>query len=139
MHDLRSFLQHLSRHRQLLEIDAPVDPVLESTTLSLRALREGGPALLMNKAVGSPHAMLGNLFGHRRRIELAIGDRPLASLHELGQLLASLKEPRWPSSLREALHSWPELAQLAHVAPRQVDDAAFCEQVYEGDQVDLGR
>ena len=63
MHDLRSFLQHLSRHRQLLEIDAPVDPVLESTTLSLRALREGGPALLMNKAVGSPHAMLGNLFG----------------------------------------------------------------------------
>ena len=68
MHDLRSFLQHLSRHRQLLEIDAPVDPVLESTTLSLRALREGGPALLMNKAVGSPHAMLGNLFGHRRRI-----------------------------------------------------------------------
>ena len=42
MHDLRSFLQHLSRHRQLLEIDAPVDPVLESTTLSLRALREGG-------------------------------------------------------------------------------------------------
>ena len=139
MHDLRSFLQHLSRHRQLLEIDAPVDPGLESTTLSLRALREGGPALLMNKAVGSPHAMLGNLFGHRRRIELAIGDRPLASLHELGQLLASLKEPRWPSSLREALHSWPELAQLAHVAPRQVDDAAFCEQVYEGDQVDLGR
>ena len=139
MHDLRSFLQHLSRHRQLLEIDAPVDPVLESTTLSLRALREGGPALLMNKAVGSPHAMLGNLFGHRRRIELAIGDRPLASLHELGQLLASLKEPRWPSSLREALHSWPELAQLAHVAPRQVDDAAFCEQVYEGDDVDLGR
>ena len=139
MHDLRSFLQHLSRHRQLLEIDAPVDPVLESTTLSLRSLREGGPALLMNKAVGSPHAMLGNLFGHRRRIELAIGDRPLASLHELGQLLASLKEPRWPSSLREALHSWPELAQLAHVAPRQVDDAAFREQVYEGDQVDLGR
>ena len=139
MHDLRSFLQHLSRHRQLLEIDAPVDPVLESTTLSLRALREGGPALLMNKAVGSPHAMLGNLFGHRRRIELAIGDRPLASLLELGQLLASLKEPRWPSSLREALHSWPELAQLAHVAPRQVDDAAFREQVYEGDQVDLGR
>ena len=139
MHDLRSFLQHLSRHRQLLEIDAPVDPVLESTTLSLRALRVGGPALLMNKAVGSPHAMLGNLFGHRRRIELAIGDRPLASLHELGQLLASLKEPRWPSSLREALHSWPELAQLAHVAPRQVDDAAFREQVYEGDQVDLGR
>ena len=69
MHDLRSFLQHLARHRQLLEIDAPIDPLLESTALSLRALREDGPALLMHSAVGSPHAMVGNLFGHRRRID----------------------------------------------------------------------
>ena len=100
MHDLRSFLQHLSRHRHLLEIDAPVDPELESTSLCLRALREGGPALLMHNATGSVHPLLGNLFGHRRRIELALGDRPIASLRELGELLASLKEPRWPASLR---------------------------------------
>ena len=70
MHDLRAFLQHLSRHRQLLEIDAPVDPELESTSLCLRALREGGPALLMHNPTGSAHPLLGNLFGHRRRIEL---------------------------------------------------------------------
>lgn len=138
MHDLRAFLQHLSRHRQLLEIDAPVDPELESTTLCLRAQRESGPALLMHNATGSAHPLLGNLFGHRRRIELAIGDRPIASLRELGELLAALKEPRWPSSLRNALDSWPELAQLAHVAPRQVTEAAFCEQVIEGEDIDLG-
>ena len=138
MHDLRAFLQHLSRHRQLLEIDAPVDPELESTSLSLRALREGGPALLMHNATGSSHPMLGNLFGHRRRIELAMGDRPIASLRELGELLAAIKEPRWPSSLRDALGSWPELAQLANVAPRQVEEAAFNEQVLEGPDVDLG-
>ena len=137
MHDLRSFLQHLSRHRHLLEIDAPVDPELESTSLCLRALREGGPALLMHNATGSVHPLLGNLFGHRRRIELALGDRPIASLRELGELLASLKEPRWPASLRDALDSWPELAQLANVAPKQVDDPAFCEQVVEAGDVDL--
>lgn len=137
MHDLRAFLQHLSIHRQLLEVDAPIDPELESTTLCLRALREGGPALLMHNPTGSEHSMLGNLFGHRRRIELALGDRPVASLRELGELLAALKEPRWPSSLRDALRSWPELAQLANVAPKVVDDAAFCERVIEGDDVDL--
>jgi len=138
-HDLRGFLAHLAQREQLVELDAPVSPRLESTALCLRALREGGPALLMNNAAGSPHRMLGNLFGHRRRIELAMDDRPLASLRELGELLASIREPRWPSNLRQALGSWPELAQLAHVAPRQAREAAFCEQVFEGDEVDLGR
>ncbi len=138
-HDLRQFLQRLAEQDQLLSIDAPVDPELESTALSLRALRAEGPALLMNNPAGSEHPLLGNLFGHRRRIELALGGRPLASLRELGELLAAVKEPRWPSGLREALGSWPELAQLAHVAPRQVGEAAFCEQVLEKDEIDLRR
>ncbi|WP_426663929.1 UbiD family decarboxylase [Rhodanobacter aciditrophus] len=138
-HDLRSFLDQLERRQQLLRVRAPVDPRLETTALCHRALREGGPALLMERPVGSGHAFLGNLFGHRRRIELALAGRPLASLRELGQLLAAVKEPRWPASLRQALASWPELAQLAHVAPRYVDDAAFLHDTVEGDDIDLAR
>ena len=137
-HDLRSFLAALARRGQLQQVDAPVDPDLESTALCRLALRRGGPALLMTHPVGSRHALLGNLFGHRDRIELALGGRPLASLRELGELLASVKEPRWPSNLRQALSSWPELAQLAHVAPRTVHEAAFNEVVVEGDDIDLG-
>src|SRR3546814_13545702 len=75
----------------------------------------------MEHPVGSDHPLLGNLFGHRDRIEAVLAGRPLASLRELGELLAAIKEPRWPSSLRQALSSWPELAQLAHVAPRRTD------------------
>lgn len=138
-HDLRQFLGRLAEQGQLMAIDAPVDPELESTALSLRALRAEGPALLMRSPIGSAHGLLGNLFGHRRRIELALGDRPLASLRELGELLAGLKEPRWPSGLRGALSSWPELAQLAHVAPKPVGQAAFCEQVLEKEEIDLAR
>lgn len=138
-HDLRSFLGQLEQDRKLVRIAEPVDPELESTSLCLRALRAEGPALLMEHASGSGRPMLGNLFGHRDRIEAALGGRPLASLRELGELLAALKEPRWPSGLRQALSSWPELAQLSHVAPRHVDEAAFNEQVFEGEDVDLGR
>ncbi|MCZ7009817.1 UbiD family decarboxylase domain-containing protein, partial [Salmonella enterica] len=54
-------------------------------------------------------------------------------------LLAAIKEPRWPSSLKQALGSWPELAQLAHVAPRTVAEAAFEEETLEGDAIDLAR
>lgn len=138
-HDLRSFLQRLERERQLVRVDAAVDPYLESTALCHRALCENGPALLMEHPVGSGHALLGNLFGDRRRIEAALAGRPLASLRELGKLLASLKEPRWPSSLRQALDSWPELAQLAHVAPRIVREAAFEHQTLSGEDIDLSR
>ncbi|RAN77114.1 3-octaprenyl-4-hydroxybenzoate decarboxylase [Bacillus sp. SRB_336] len=138
-HDLRGFLAHLERERQLQRVAAPVDPHLESTALCLRALREGGPALLMEHPVDSSHALLGNLFGHRRRIELALAGRPLASLRELGQLLAAVKEPRWPSSLREALATWPELAQLAHVAPQRVREAAFEHETLRSGDIDLAR
>ncbi len=143
-HDLRSFLSRLEHDRQLVRVDAPVDPDLESTALCLHALRAEGPALLMQQPIASdgarnPHALLGNLFGHRSRIEAALGGRPLASLRELGQLLASIKEPRWPSSLRDALTSWPELAQLAHVAPQRMREAAFEHETLTGDAIDLAR
>ena len=138
-HDLRSFLHQLERDRQLLRVPVPVDPYLETTALSLRALREGGPALLMEQPTGSEHSLLGNLFGHRRRIEMALAGRPLTSLRELGQLLASIKEPRWPASLREALATWPELAQLANVAPQRVHEAAFDYETLQGSEIDLSR
>lgn len=138
-HDLRGFLGALERTGRLHRISEPVDPELETTSLSLRALKAGGPALLMEQPVGARHAYLGNLFGHRDRIEAALAGRPLASLRELGELLASIKEPRWPSSLREALGTWPELAQLAHVAPQRVREAAFQYETLEGDDIDLSR
>ncbi len=138
-HDLRGFLAQLEARGQLARVDEPVDPELESTALCQRALRAGGPALLMTRPAGSAHALLGNLFGARERIEAALAGRPLASLRELGELLASLKEPRWPGDLRQALRAWPEFAQLAHVAPRRVHDAAFRDEVLEGDAVHLAR
>lgn len=135
--DLRTFLRHLEASGRLVRIAEPVDPELESTAFCQRTLRAGGPALLFERNVGSTHPMLGNLFGHRDRIEAALDGRPLASLKELGELLAAIKEPRWPSSLRDALDAWPELAQLAHVAPRRVGEAAFSEIVLEGEDIDL--
>ncbi|TAL85249.1 MAG: UbiD family decarboxylase [Rhodanobacter sp.] len=138
-HDLRGFLRHLEHDGQLQRVELPVDTHLESTALCLRALREDGPALLMTQPSGSRHALLGNLFGQRRRIEAALAGRPLASLRELGRLLAAIKEPRWPSSLRQALATWPELAQLAHVAPQRVREAAFEHETLQGAEIDLSR
>ncbi|MBP9130311.1 MAG: UbiD family decarboxylase [Steroidobacteraceae bacterium] len=138
-HDLRDYLAQLESSGQLQRIDEPVATELESTSLCVRALRAEGPALLFERAGSSAHPLLGNLFGHRKRIEAALAGRPLASLRELGELLAAVKEPRWPGSVREALAAWPEFAQLAHAAPRRVPDAAFRDEVLTGEDVDLMR
>ncbi len=137
--DLRQFLRLLEHKHQLKRVDVVVDPELESTSLCLRSLKAGGPALLFEQPRGSSIPLLGNLFGSRERIELALGGRPLSSLKALGELLASIKEPRWPSSLKSALESWPELAQLARVAPRTRSSAGFEHLVLEHGDVDLNR
>jgi len=79
--DLRSFVDALERRRQLLRIEPTVSFELEPTALCLHALRAEGPALLLLAAAPGPRALLGNLFGPRRRIELAMAGRPLASWH----------------------------------------------------------
>ncbi|UXI70488.1 UbiD family decarboxylase [Tahibacter amnicola] len=136
-HDLRGFLVHLQRNNQLAHVSAEVDPYLESTALCVRALKTGGPALLMTQLRGSSLRALGNLFGSRQRIQMALAGRPVASLRELGKLLAEIKEPTWPASVRQALHQWPHLAQLAHVSPRRLRDAAFLDETFEYDAIDL--
>ena len=138
-HDLREFLARLEARGDLKRVAAPVDPALESTSFCLRTLKAGGPAVLFERPVGAGHALLGNLFGHQRRIEAALDGRSIGSLRQLGELLAVLKEPRWPGSVRDALQAWPQFAQLAHVAPRQMPRAAFSHEVLEGPDIDLER
>ncbi len=46
MKDLREFIALLRDKGQLVEIDAPVDPILEMTEIADRAVKAGGPALL---------------------------------------------------------------------------------------------
>ncbi len=138
-HDLRTFLAHLEERGDLRRVTVPVSPELESTSFCLRALRQAGPALLFERPAGAHHALLGNVFGHARRIEAALGREGAGALRELGELLAALKEPHWPSNVREALASWPQFAQLAHVAPRRVARAPFQEHTLGGGQIDLAR
>ncbi len=138
-HDLRTFLAHLDERGDLRRVAVAVNPELESTSFCLRALQHAGPALLFERPTGAQHSLLGNLFGHARRIEAALGRERSGSLRELGELLAALKEPHWPGNVREAIASWPQFAQLAHVAPRRVPRAPFQDNTLGGGQIDLSR
>jgi 4-hydroxy-3-polyprenylbenzoate decarboxylase len=145
--DLRGFLSGLESLGELKRITAPVSPRLEMTEICDRVLRAGGPALLFERPAGHGMPVLGNLFGSVQRIGMAMGVEagtpPLPALRDLGRLLAALREPNPPTSLRAVVQKLPQLARLAgkvfDMAPRVVSAVPCQEQVWEGKDVDLAR
>ena len=75
--DLRAFLDQLRRDGDLAVVDAPVDARLEAAEIHRRVIAAGGPALLFTRVHGADFPLATNLFGTRRRAELAFGARPL--------------------------------------------------------------
>jgi 4-hydroxy-3-polyprenylbenzoate decarboxylase len=145
--DLREFLGGLEALGKLKRIGAAVSPRLEMTEICDRVLRTGGPALLFERPAGHAIPVLGNLFGTVERIGLAMGveaGKPAQpALRDLGRLLAALREPDPPKSLRDAVEKLPQLARLAamvfDMAPKSVSGAPCQAQVWEGKDVDLAR
>ena len=142
-HDLRDFVHHLERIGELKRISVPVSPHLEMTEISDRVLRQGGPALLFENVIRPPGAsmpampVLTNLFGTPRRVALGMGEESVLALREVGKMLAYLKEPEAPGSLREAFEKWPLLRKVLTMSPRVTSSAPCQELVFEGDAVDL--
>jgi 4-hydroxy-3-polyprenylbenzoate decarboxylase len=113
---------------------------LEITEISDRVLRQSGTALLFEQPTGGSMPVLTNLFGTPRRVALGMGAEDVSSLREIGELLASLKEPEPPKGLRDALDKVGQLKRaLWDMAPREVRGAPCHEIVREGADVDLRR
>ena len=74
--DLRSFLAHLRREGELVEITTPVDPRFEVAEIHRRVIAAGGPALLFTDIRGSDFRLVTNLYGNSRRAGMAFGERP---------------------------------------------------------------
>ncbi len=137
--DLREFIAMLERRGELKRIAVEVDPRLEMTEICDRVLKAQGPALLFEKPRGHSMPVLGNLFGTPLRVALGMGQEHAGALREVGQLLATLKEPAPPRGWKDAWDKLPLLKQIFSMAPAVVSSAACQEVVWEGDSVDLSR
>jgi len=91
--DLRTFLDHLRRDRDLVEITAPVDANQEAAEIHRRVIAAGGPALLFTNIKGAAFPLATNLFGTPRRAELAFGKRPLDLIKRIVHLAETVLPP----------------------------------------------
>jgi 4-hydroxybenzoate decarboxylase subunit C len=120
--NLRSFLELLRRERDLVEVEAEVDPYLELAEIHRRVIERGGPALLFRNVRGSRYPVVTNLFGTERRIELAFGPKPERLVREAVRVAESLLPPKprklWQSRslAREALKLGTRRVRRAPVA-----------------------
>jgi len=91
--DLRRYLDRLRRDGDLVEIEAPVSARLEAAEIHRRVIAAGGPALLFRAVEGCDVPLVTNLFGTRRRAELAFGERPFELIRRLVELAHELLPP----------------------------------------------
>ncbi len=137
--DLRDFIQQLERLGELKRISVEVDPKLEITEICDRTLQAGGPALLFEKVRGSEYPLLANLFGTQHRVALGMGEESVEALHEIGRLLAILKEPEPPKGMRDAWEKLPVFRRVLDMTPKERKGAPCQERVLEDDEVDLSQ
>jgi len=135
--DLREFITELEKQGELKRISTLVDANLEITEICRRTLDKQGPALLFENVKGSNIPVLANLFGTTRRVAMAMGQEDLASLRELGKLLAELKQPEPPKGLKDAIEKLPVLKQVLNMPVKSVKKGQCQAVVIEGDAVDL--
>src|SRR5436190_8512354 len=133
--DLRSWIALLEREGELARVSAEVDPQLEVTEITDRAVKAGGPALLFENPKGSSHPLLLNQFGTERRMCLAF-DAP--SLDTVGKKLEDVLEMQPPQGIVEKVRGLRKLKSIADSLPETVRSGRSQEIVVTGDDVDLG-
>ena len=123
--DLRALLAALEHAGELVRVTAEVDPRLEIAEIHRRVIAAGGPALWFQQVKGSPWPLVTNLFGSRRRIELAFGTAP----ERLAHALADAPRTLVPPSLGRLWRARALLASLVRVGTREVRRAPVLEQI----------
>jgi 4-hydroxy-3-polyprenylbenzoate decarboxylase len=146
---LRDFLARLEAEGDLVRVSEPVSTALEMTEIQTRLLAERGPAVLFERPVLPDGSVSGipvlvNLFGTVKRVARAVTmggiERSEArSLRQVGEVLATLRQPEPPRSFGEAMELLPLARTVMAMKPKTVGRAPCQEVVLRGGEIDLSR
>ena len=123
--NLGEFLKDLREAGELVEVAAPVNPVLEVTEIYDRVVKKEGPALLFRNVQGASMPLVINLFGSRKRMCMALGVKDLS---EVADRIHSFMDLKPPKNLLEKLAMIPKISELNAVIPKFVKHAP-CQEV----------
>jgi UbiD family decarboxylase len=90
---LPPLLKELERRRDIVSIEAEVDPYLELAEIHRRVIAANGPAILFSRVKGSSFPVVTNLFGTKARVDLAFGEHGKRLVEEIALLPRDLLPP----------------------------------------------
>jgi 4-hydroxy-3-polyprenylbenzoate decarboxylase len=131
--DLRDFLRTLEKKDELVRVSNEVDPVLEITEITDRAVKAAGPALLFERPKGSKIPVVTNLVGSERRMNLAL---EVDSLEEVAERVHSFLDVKSPQGILEKVKMLPKLAEIGSFFPKSVRSGE-CQEVVRADGFSL--
>ncbi len=107
--DIPHFIDVLRKEGEIVDIEAEVDPNLEIAEVHRRVIAAGGPALLFHNPKGYETPVVTNLFGTRKRVELAFGGRPKQFVSDAVRLLHEFVPPTLGKAWKERNFFWQAL------------------------------
>jgi 4-hydroxy-3-polyprenylbenzoate decarboxylase len=140
--DLTDFIKFLEKNNHLKRISHAVRANLEITEISYRFLAEDGPALLFENVIKddgtkSDFPVLTNLFANKERIAIGLGLTNSKELRDFGKLLAFIKNPEPPSSLKETFSMLGIAKRVLSMPPKIIKKAASQEVIIDNPDLDL--
>ncbi len=111
---LKQAVEDLRQSGQLLEIDVPTDPNLQAAEIQRRVYQAEGPAILYRRVIGSPFAMVSNLFGTIERTRYLFRH----TLNAVRQLVALKIDPQ--QAFKHPLKSLRSLPTARNMLPQKV-------------------
>lgn len=146
---LRDFIFKLETQGELVRVRAPVSTTLEMTEIQTRVIAQGGPAILFEKPIRadgmeSSIPVLVNLFGTVKRVAMGVTMGGIerttsAELREVGEALATLRQPEPPRSVAEAFDLLPLAKTVMAMRPKTISRPPCQEVVLRGADIDLAR
>jgi UbiD family decarboxylase len=117
--NLSSFIQELRKNKEIVDVTLPVDPNLEIAEIHRRVAAAGGPAIFFHSVKGSRFPVVTNLFGSKKRVDLAFRNRPDRAISDLVSTLTGPFPPKVKSlfKLKDVIKHiplkktyWPKVA-----------------------------
>jgi len=125
--DLREFIEKLEAEGELARIKHEISPILEMTEIAVRAVKNGGKALLFENPKGYDIPVLMNAFGTERRMKLAL---EVDRFEEIGERLVKLMKFK---SIMDGIKGFKDLMSFK---PKVVRSGACKEVIMDDPNLD---
>jgi len=132
---LRDLVDVLEEKGELIRVKTSVDPDLEVAEIMRRLMyAKDKPAVLFENVKGYTIPILGNTFGSKERLRIALEEDDFS---HIGNRIVDLTRMKMPTGVLGKLRMLPKLSEISDYGPKHIDNGPVKEVVLTEEKADL--